>query len=62
MRSPAQWYTRVASHGKEYVAEGFPLPTPARVFRPNFVCQEHRNIMKEFNEDFEIKRVPRPGE
>eukprot|EP00752_Nemacystus_decipiens_P002214 g2104.t2 len=24
--------------------------------------EEHRNIMKEFNEDFEIKRVPRPGE
>lgn len=39
------------------------LPAPfARVSRPNVACQEHRNIMKEFNEDFEIKRVPRPGE
>lgn len=24
--------------------------------------QEHENIMKDFKEDFEIKRVPRPGE
>lgn len=24
--------------------------------------EEHENIMKDFKEDFEIKRVPRPGE